>query len=280
MNRKNPFIVRLEKPTVHQKITSIDNLDDNDLQLLSSKKGIKYLIQNDNFNVNTINKVLRQVCFEKQIKKLQEQLVVMQNWIIENNQRVVIVCEGRDSAGKGGAIRRFMEHINPRYTNLVALPKPTEDEKKTWYFQRYIENLPKPRRVVFFDRSWYNRAVVEPVNEFCTHEEYERFMHEVIDFEDMLIKDGVFLIKFYFSISKEEQIKRLKQIKNNPLKQWKLSPVDERAIELWDKYTEYKNKMFHKTSSKLSPWVVIDANSKMQARVCAMDYVLKNIPYK
>ncbi|RLA06403.1 MAG: polyphosphate kinase 2 [Gammaproteobacteria bacterium] len=279
-NTLNKNIIELESSAIYQKILSFDELNDDDLSILSSKKGIKYLIKNKTFNIDVINKTLRQVCFEKQIQKLQEQLVLLQNWVITNNKRVAVICEGRDAAGKGGAIRRFMEHINPRFTNLVALPKPTEDEKGSWYFQRYIEKLPKPRQMVFFDRSWYNRAVVEPVNGFCTTDEHERFMQEVVDFENMLVADGIYLIKLYFSISKDEQTKRLKMIKNNPLKQWKLSPVDEKAIELWDKYTEYKNKMFDLTATDKSPWVVVNANSKMKARISAIDYLLTRIPFE
>jgi polyphosphate kinase 2 len=170
--------------------------------------------------------------------------------------------------------------LNPRNYRVIALPKPTEEERGQWYFQRYINRLPNRGEMVFFDRSWYNRAVVEPVNGFCTKEEYNRFMEEVVSFENMITSDGIILIKFYFSISKGEQKKRFEEIKANPLKRWKMSPVDELAQELWDDYTMYKEKMFKATHSKRNPWEIIQANRKTNARVEAIQYLLKSIPYQ
>ena len=172
------------------------------------------------------------------------------------------------------------EHLNPRRSRIVALPKPEKSELGQWYFQRYVQVLPKAGEIVFFNRSWYNRAVVEPVNGFCTEEQYNRFMSEVNLFEDMLGNEGLQIIKFYFSITKEEQQKRLKQIAANPLKQWKLSPVDLRAIELWDVYTRYKERMLKETSTEKHPGIVIDANRKTEARVNAMKHILRLVPYK
>lgn len=175
----------------------------------------------------------------------------------------MILFEGRDSAEKVGAIRRITEYLNPRHFRVVALNIPTEDQKKQWFFQRYYNRLPKPGEFIFFDRSWYNRAVVEPVNNFCTAKEYNIFVAQVNEFEKMLIQSNTYLIKLYFSISKEEQSKRFKEIENNPLKKWKITPVDEKAQELWHDYKYYKEKMFDATNTELAPWKIIDANKKI-----------------
>jgi polyphosphate kinase 2 len=191
----------------------------------------------------------------------------------------VILFEGRDAAGKGGTIRRFTEHINPRAMRVVALPKPTSDELGQWYFQRYIKQLPNRGEIVFFDRSWYNRAVVEPVNDFCTKMQYERFMHQVTEFEHMLYEDGITIVKFWFSISQDEQLRRFKSRQANPLKQWKLSPVDMQAQQKWSMYTTYKEEMFNKTHTSFSPWIIVKANNKMKARLESIRYVLSEMPY-
>ena len=252
-------------------------LTQKELKRLSSKKGLKALLMNDEVN---IKKALRMEAYEKRIERLQVQLIQLQTWIINNGHKVVVLFEGRDAAGKGGAIRRITHHLNPRYYRHVALPKPTEEEEGQWYFQRYINRLPKCGEMVFFDRSWYNRAVVEPVNDFCTQEQYEQFMNQVNEFESMLVDDGITLIKLYFSIDKEEQANRFSEIKANPLKRWKMSPVDERAQGLWDKYTDYKLAMFEKTNTDKSPWVIINANRKTVARIEAMKHLLKRLPQR
>jgi polyphosphate kinase 2 len=254
-----------------------ENLTAEDIEVLNSKVGLYSLLKNKKINVQ---KSLNEAKVELALKSLQEDLIKMQSWIINNDQKVVIVFEGRDAAGKGGAIRRITEYINPRHFRVVALNIPTEDEKKQWFFQRYINQLPKPGEIVFFDRSWYNRAIVEPVNEFCSKEDYEIFMGQVNEFEKMLIDSGTHLIKFYFSITKKEQAKRFKDIKNNPLKRWKMTPVDERAQILWDDYTIYKEKMFDKTNSTHAPWKIIHANQKANARLKAVSHILDTIPYK
>lgn len=211
---------------------------------------------------------------------LQIEMVRMQNWIIDNNKRLVILFEGRDSAGKGGAIMRFIRFINPRFYRVVALPKPTKQEKGMWFFQRYFAHLPKPGEIVFFDRSWYNRAVVEPVMGFCTQDQYRRFLVEVVELERMLIDDGCMIIKFWFSIDIEEQKRRLEERKSNPLIHWKLSTVDMQAQLKWDDYTRYKEAMFRATSRPNCPWVVIKGNEKNKARLAAIRYVLNSVPYE
>lgn len=211
--------------------------------------------------------------------KLQTEMVRMQNWLIENDKRLIILFEGRDSAGKGGAIMRFIRFINPRHYRVVALNKPTIKEKGQWYFQRYIQHFPSPGEMVLFDRSWYNRAVVEPVMNFCSQEQYDLFMKQVVDFENMLIEDGIIIFKLWFSIDMVEQNKRLQERKTNPLINWKLSTVDMQAQQKWNDYTKYKEAMFEKTGTQNSPWIVIKGNNKDIARKEALKYILENIDY-
>ena len=211
---------------------------------------------------------------------LQIEMVQMQKWVINNNKKILIIFEGRDTAGKGGAIMRFIRFINPRFYRIIALGKPTDIEKEEWYFKRYIEHLPKPGEIVFFDRSWYNRAVVEPVMDFCTQEQYLRFLEQVVQVENMLIEDKYIIIKLWFSIDREEQKKRLSIRKTDPLINWKLSTVDVQAQLKWDSYTKYKEQMFKSTGKELSPWVVINGNNKDIARKEAMRYVLNKIQYE
>jgi len=227
----------------------------------------------------SIAKVQMKLDYEEELKKLQIELVKLQQWIAKKNKRVAVIFEGRDAAGKGGSIRRFMEHLNPRSTRLVALNKPTDVEKGQWYFQRYIKELPNPGEIVFFDRSWYNRAVVEPVMGFCTDDQYKNFLVQVPEFEHMLYEDGVVIIKFWLSISKEEQLRRFNSRNDNPLKRWKFSPVDKRGQELWDDYTFYKDEMFSRTHTTYSPWIVVKTNNKKEARVECMRHVLTQFNY-
>lgn len=211
--------------------------------------------------------------------ELQTEMVRMQNWLIETGSRLVIVCEGRDSAGKGGAIMRFIRYINPRHYRVIALNKPTQPERGQWYFQRYIQHFPSPGEIVFFDRSWYNRAVVEPVMGFCTQEQYDRFIKQVVQFENMIVEDGILLFKLWFSINKDEQKVRLEERKVNPLINWKLSTVDMQAQMKWDDFTRYKELMFKNTASQTAPWTIINGNNKDIARKEAMRYVLDHIDY-
>jgi len=252
-------------------------LSPEEVSLLNSKVGLRALLKSKRVN---LTKVLYETKNISEIRSSQEELIKLQNWVIENKKKIVVVFEGRDAAGKGGAIRRITEYINPRHFRIVALDKPSSDERQQWFFQRYINQLPKPGEIVFFDRSWYNRAVVEPVNGFCTEEEYQIFMSQVNDFEKMLTQSDTYLIKFYFSITKREQAIRFRDIKKNPLKRWKITAVDERAQELWDEYTEYKKKMFSETNTAHAPWVIIKANRKLEARLFAINHLLANIPYE
>lgn len=253
-----------------QKLTPIE------VEKLNSKKGLMAILSRDPLN---LERAIRYVDYQDKLEKLQVELIRMQKWAIKNNERIIILFEGRDAAGKGGAIRRITERINPRHMRIVALPKPSEEQKTQWYFQRYVEQFPKAGEIVLFDRSWYNRAVVEPVNGFCTREEYEIFMKQVNGFEKMIMQSGIRLVKIYMSISKKEQAKRFEDIKTDPLKQWKMSPVDEQAQELWEDYTVYKKRMFKKTNTVLSPWKIIRANRKTDARAACIEHVLESVPY-
>lgn len=226
-----------------------------------------------------ISSIQRNKQYEEELELLQIQLVHFQKWVESTKQRVAIIFEGRDAAGKGGAIKRFTEHLNPRTMRVVALDKPTETEKGQWYFRRYVKQLPNPGEIVFFDRSWYNRAVVEPIMGFCTDEEYDQFMAQVPEFEHMLYEDGLLLIKFWFSINKEEQKKRILSRQDNPLKIWKVSPVDLKGHELWDKYSHYRDQMFSRTHSSFSPWIIVKTDEKKKARLESIRYVLSKFKY-
>lgn len=223
--------------------------------------------------------VLDKIEYENELKLLQAELVNLQNWIQKTGKKVAIIFEGRDASGKGGTIKRFKEHLNPRAMRVVALNKPTEVEQGQWYFRRYIKELPNKGEIVFFDRSWYNRAVVEPVMGFCTPEQYETFMVQVPEFEHMLYESGTIIIKFWFSVNKDEQLVRFKSRLKNPLKKWKYSPVDEKGQELWDKFTYYKDQMFSRTHNAFSPWVIVKSDTKMNARIEAIRYVLSLFEY-
>jgi len=227
-----------------------------------------------------LKKALWNLEYETQLTDLQAELVNLQQWIAKHKKRVAIIFEGRDAAGKGGAIKRFIEHLNPRSMHVVALTKPTDVESGQWYFRRYIKELPNPGEIVFFDRSWYNRAVVEPVMEFCNKNQYDQFMLQVPEFEHMLYEDGVTVIKFWFSIAKDEQSKRFEARLANPLKRWKFSPIDAKGQQMWDKYTEYKELMFSKTHTDFSPWVIVKTNDKRTARLESMRYVLSKFDYE
>jgi polyphosphate kinase 2 len=217
--------------------------------------------------------------YEKQKYKLQVELLKLQSWVKETGARVVIIFEGRDAAGKGGTIKRFMEHLNPRGARVVALEKPTDEEKGQWYFQRYIKHFPSKGEIVLFDRSWYNRAGVEKVMGFCNEEEYLEFMREVPELERNLIRSGIYLFKFWFSVSKEEQKRRFNDRENHPLKQWKLSPIDKASLDKWDDYTDSKEKMFFYSDTSDAPWIVIKSNCKKRARLNTMRYVLNRFSY-
>jgi len=254
----------------------IPKLTIEDFSKSSSNNELLQIIKQKNFSIDKVNKKL---FYEEELHRLQIELVKLQHWISKNKKRVAIIFEGRDAAGKGGNIRRFAEHLNPRSMRLVALNKPTEVEQGQWYFRRYIRKLPDPGEMVFFDRSWYNRAVVEPVMGFCTESQYKKFMVQVPEFEHMLYEDGTVLIKFWFSISKDEQLARFNARLETPLKRWKFSPVDRQGQELWDKYSFYKEQMFSKTHTSYSPWITVKANDKKIARLECIRYVLSQFEY-
>lgn len=223
--------------------------------------------------------LMRRASYEKEKYRLQVELLKLQAWVKETGQRVVILFEGRDAAGKGGAIKRFMEHLNPRGARVVALEKPSETERGQWYFQRYVQHLPTRGEIVLLDRSWYNRAGVERVMGFCTNEEYAEFMRQAPEFERHLVRSGVHVIKFWFSVSRKEQRRRFKEREVHPLKQWKLSPVDLASLDKWDDYTVAKEAMFFETDTADAPWTVIKSDCKKRARLNAMRYVLHKLPY-
>ncbi|QDV09239.1 Thymidylate kinase [Planctomycetes bacterium Poly30] len=214
-----------------------------------------------------------------ELGRLQVELLKLQRYIMDRRLRLAILFEGRDTAGKGGAILRFAQRLRPRNVRVVALSKPTESERGQWYFERYVKHLPDPGEIVLFDRSWYNRAVVEPVMGFCTEQEYERFMRHVVQFEDMLTEDGLLIVKLWFSINRDEQHRRIENRRVNPLKEWKLSTVDLEAQQRWESFTHYKEVMFERTSSDRCPWIVVRGNDKKQARLQSIRYVLSRVPY-
>ncbi|RTL00573.1 MAG: polyphosphate kinase 2 [Proteobacteria bacterium] len=217
--------------------------------------------------------------YEKQKYRLQVELLKLQAWVKETGQKVVILFEGRDAAGKGGTIKRVMENLNPRGARVVALEKPTETERGQWYFQRYVQHLPTAGEIVLFDRSWYNRAGVERVMGFCSDDEYNEFIRQTPEFERMLARSGIYLIKFWFSVSQKEQHRRFKERQVHPLKQWKLSPVDLASLDKWDNYTKAKEAMFFATDTADAPWTVVKSDCKKRARLNAMRYILSKIPY-
>lgn len=217
--------------------------------------------------------------YEERKANLQAELLKVQKWAKETDQKIVILFEGRDAAGKGGSIKRFMEHLNPRAARVVALEKPTDEEKTQWYFQRYVKHLPSAGEMVLFDRSWYNRAGVERVMNFCSPAEYLEFMRQCPSFERMLVRSGIILFKFWFSVTQEEQARRFESRKTDPLKQWKLSPIDQASLSKWDDYTEAKEAMFFYTDTADAPWTIIKSDDKKRARLNAIMHVLDQLPY-
>jgi polyphosphate kinase len=269
----------VEQPTKVRKVPikkATFRISSEDLVRINTSRGLRELLRSKNIKLKDVIGTLK---YADELVQLQIELVKLQRWVLDKGKRIAILFEGRDAAGKGGTIRRFTEHLNPRLMRVVALPKPTEEERGQWYFQRYIKQLPNKGEIVFFDRSWYNRAVVEPVNKFCRADEYEMFMQQVTEYENMLYEDGITIIKFWFSISKEEQALRFEGRKINPLKQWKLSPIDDKAQALWDSYTHYKEVMFSKTHTSFAPWIIVKANDKRSARLESIRYVLNTIEY-
>ncbi len=217
--------------------------------------------------------------YEKELRKLEIELVKLQSWVKKANQKIVIIMEGRDGAGKGGTIRALTTHLNPRGCRVVALDKPTEKEKTEWYFKRYITNLPSGGEIVFFDRSWYNRAGVEKVMGFCTQDEYRDFIYQVSNLEQMLVASGTMIFKYFLDVSQKEQKRRIERRKSDPLRVWKLSPIDAKSLGLWDEYTEAFEKMFSRTHTPYSPWMIVDSNDKKRARLNIARDLLSKVDY-
>ncbi|WP_430385360.1 polyphosphate kinase 2 [Arcobacter venerupis] len=262
------------------------------MEVIDSKKPIKHNYKNKNRKKeelekkeeNGIKKVqiwVREETleYEKELTKLQIELLKLQNHVKEEGLKILMIFEGRDAAGKGGTIKRITEHLNPRGARVVALEKPSDIERTQWYFQRYTQYLPSSGEIVLFDRSWYNRAGVEPVMGFCTTEEHHEFLREVPEFEKMLVKSGIILFKFYFSVSKKEQLSRFKKREIDPLKQYKLSPVDKESQNLWDKYTIAKFSMLMASNTDLAPWTVIKSDNKKRARLNCIRHILSQVNY-
>ncbi len=245
-------------------------------EMRHSPEQIKDLFRNGKYPYKT---KIRKGAYEHHKEELQVELLKVQSWVRETGQRIVILFEGRDAAGKGGTIKRFMEHLNPRAARVVALEKPTEYELGQWYFQRYIEHLPSEGEMVFFDRSWYNRAGVERVMGFCDSLEYLEFMRQVPDLERMLVRSGIRLFKFWFSVTHEEQDRRFKARIGDPLKQWKLSPIDQESQGKWDEYTEAKEAMFFYTDTADAPWTIVKSDDKKRARLNCMQHFLAELDY-
>ncbi|HGZ70342.1 MAG TPA: polyphosphate kinase 2 [Nitratifractor sp.] len=217
--------------------------------------------------------------YEREIRKLQIELLKFQNYVKDKGLKVLMIFEGRDAAGKGGTIKRITEHLNPRGARVVALEKPSDTEKTQWYFQRYVKHLPAAGEIVLFDRSWYNRAMVEPVMGFCTERQHHKFLKDAPEFEKMIVDEGIQLFKFYFSVSKEEQAKRFKSRETDPLKQYKLSPVDKESQKLWDEYTLAKYMMLSATHTAEAPWTIIKSDNKKRARINCIKHILNFVEY-
>lgn len=223
---------------------------------------------------------LKKNAYEKELKRLQAELVEMQQWVVETGARVVVIMEGRDAAGKGSAIKRITQYLNPRTCRIEALPAPTSRESGQWYFQRYVEKLPTAGEIVIFDRSWYNRAGVERVMGFCTSQEYRRFLHQAPIFERLLVEDGIMLRKYWFSVSDEEQVKRFESRREDPLRRWKLSPMDLESITRWEDYSRAKDEMFIHTDIPSAPWYTVESEDKKRSRINVISHLLSTIPYE
>ena len=245
-------------------------------EMRHSPEQIKDLFRNGTYPYKT---KIRKSAYERHKEELQVELLKVQSWVKETGQRIVVLFEGRDAAGKGGTIKRFMEHLNPRAARTVALEKPTDLEGGQWYFQRYVKHLPTEGEMVFFDRSWYNRAGVERVMGFCDSLEYLEFMRQVPDLERMLVRSGIRLFKFWFSVTHEEQERRFNSRQGDPLKQWKLSPIDQESQDKWDEYTEAKEAMFFYTDTADAPWTIVKSDDKKRARLNCMQHFLSQLDY-
>ena len=250
-------------------------IDLNKLESIKNRQEIiDFLVDND---VIREKKFKENLAYEKEISKLQLEMVRLQSYVVDEKKRVLVIFEGRDTSGKGGTISRIIQNMNPKKFRVIALPKPTDTENGQWIFQRYFKGLPNEGEIVFWDRSWYNRAVVDPVFGFCTEEQYQKFMYQVNDVERLLVEDGIEVIKIFLSISKKEQKKRLKERAKNPLKGWKLGELDKKAQNKWDDYSKYIDLMLKKTSTSLNPWIEVNTDDKKKARLAVMNFLLCRI---
>jgi polyphosphate kinase 2 len=270
----------------------IINHEFSDMEEIDTKKSVKHdykdktrkrkkLEKKEEEGVKKVQIWVREetLVYEQELTKLQIELLKLQNHVKERGLKILMIFEGRDAAGKGGTIKRITEHLNPRGARVVALEKPSDIERTQWYFQRYTQYLPSAGEIVLFDRSWYNRAGVEPVMGFCTTEEHHEFLREVPEFEKMLVKSEIILLKYYFSVSKKEQLRRFKKRETDPLKQYKLSPVDKESQNLWDKYTIAKFSMLMASNTDIAPWTVIKSDNKKKARLNCIKHILANVNY-
>ena len=264
-----------------QQISQIDSMAKKIQQETENKQEKRELTKQDIFKHGyyPYSKKMTRREYETKKQELQVELLKFQNWVKTTRQKVVILFEGRDAAGKGGTIKRVMEHMNPRGARVVALEKPSETEAGQWYFQRYIQHFPTAGEIVLFDRSWYNRAGVERVMDFCNEQEYLEFMRQTPELERMLVRSGILLFKFWFSVSREEQFRRFQERRQDPLKQWKLSPIDLASLDKWSDYTKAKEAMFFYTDTADAPWTVIKSDDKKRARINAMRYLLSKADY-
>ncbi len=263
---------RVENASAEESYSSAPKLS----EIRQDPERVRELFREGKYPYKTRVKV---AAYEAHKQELQVELLKVQRWVKETGQRIIVIFEGRDAAGKGGTIKRFMEHLNPRASRVVALEKPTDYERGQWYFQRYVSHLPSAGEMVFFDRSWYNRAGVERVMGFCDSLEYLEFMRQVPDFERMLTRSGIRLFKYWFSVTRAEQERRFAARLESPLKQWKLSPIDQESLDKWDEYTEAKEAMFFYTDTADAPWTVVKSDDKKRARLNCMQHFLDALDY-
>ncbi len=276
---KDSIVVEKEEstPTV---VATDKNFDKKYQEILEENKNLKAILGNfKDINPEVLKDGIQKIYDLEELKRYQIELIKLQNYLEAENKRMIILFEGRDASGKGGAIRRITRYMNNKHYRVVALGKPNETQKNQWFFQRYIQHFPTGGEMVLFDRSWYNRAMVEPIFGFCTKEEYEIFMEDVVNFEQDLVRQGMILIKLYFSVSKDEQKRRFDRRINDPLRQWKFSEVDMQAQDLWSEFSEKKYEMLRRTSSRSAPWYIVRSDDKHKARLEAMKIILNSVDY-
>ncbi|RXJ77018.1 polyphosphate kinase 2 [Arcobacter sp. F155] len=276
---KDSIVVEKEEETVKTPITE-KNFDKKYQELYEENKNLKTILGDfKDLDPETLRDGIQKIYDLEELKKYQIELIKLQNYLESENKRMIILFEGRDASGKGGAIRRITRYMNNKHYRVVALGKPTETQRNQWFLQRYIQHFPTGGEMVLFDRSWYNRAMVEPIFGFCTKEEYEIFMEDVVNFEQDLVRQGMILIKLYFSVSKDEQKRRFDRRINDPLRQWKFSEVDMQAQDLWSEFSEKKYEMLRRTSSRAAPWHIVRSDDKHKARLEAMKIILNSVDY-